>query len=160
MNCGTILQTILLAILPISELRGAIPYAVIRGGSLLEAAIIGTAANALVPFLAYLFLMTVHRLLYRIRGYASFFDRRVEKARDKVRAKVDKYGYLGLLVFVAVPLPMTGAWTGTLGAWILGMDRKKAIPAILGGVVVAGLLVSLLVALLGAGARTVFFKAM
>ena len=75
-----------------------------------------------------------------------------------VHGKVELYGYWGLLIFVAIPLPVTGAWTGTLGAWVLGMDKKKAILAILGGVLVAGFFVSVLVALLGAGAKIIFLK--
>jgi len=82
----------------------------------------------------------------------------VEKARAKVHGKVERYGYLGLLIFVAIPLPVTGAWTGTLGAWVLGMSKKKACLAIVGGVLVAGLVVSILVALLGAGAEIIFLK--
>ncbi len=158
METSTLLVTALLAFLPISELRGAIPYAVARGVDLLTAALVGTALNALVPLIAYIFLSTVHKLLYRIAAYKNFFDRFVEKARKKVHEKVEKYGYWGLLVFVAIPLPVTGAWTGTLGAWILGMERKKSILAIVGGVVVAGVIVSIVVGLLGAGARSIFLK--
>ncbi|HEY9053390.1 MAG TPA: small multi-drug export protein [Rectinemataceae bacterium] len=158
MDPSTLLFTAILAFLPISELRGAIPYATARGVDLLTAALVGTALNALVPLIAYAFLSTVHKLLYRLVVYRGFFDRFVEKARRKVHEKVEKYGYWGLLVFVAIPLPVTGAWTGTLGAWILGMDRKKSILAIAGGVIVAGIIVSFLVALLGSGARSIFLK--
>lgn len=159
MNVTTLLITAGLAILPISELRGAIPYAVLRGMDILPAALFATAANALVPLLAYFFLATFHKWFYKIAWYRKFFDRFVEKARIKVHASVEKYGYLGLLIFVAIPLPMTGAWTGTLGAWILGMNKKKASLAIVGGVVVAGIIVTLLVTILGAGANSIFFKA-
>lgn len=148
----------LLALLPISELRGAIPYAVLNGIDLIPAALLGTGINALVPFLAYLFLSTVHKLLYKLGFYRNFFDRFVEKARAKVHDKVERYGYWGLLIFVAIPLPVTGAWTGTLGAWVLGMDKRKASLAILGGVLAAGIIVSVLVALLGAGAQIIFLK--
>lgn len=158
MNPTTLLFSALLALFPISELRGAIPFAVLRGMDIIQAALICTAINALVPLLAFLFLSTVHKLLYRLAWYRGFFDRFVEKTRLKVHRQVEKYGYWGLLIFVAIPLPVTGAWTGTLGAWILGMDRKKASLAIVGGVIVAGIVVTILVALLGAGARSIFFK--
>ncbi|MFA5853016.1 MAG: small multi-drug export protein [Spirochaetales bacterium] len=158
MNTTTIFLSVILALLPISELRGAIPFAVLRGMDILPAALIGTAVNALVPLLAFLFLATFHRFFYKFSWYKGFFDRFVEKARVKVHAQVEKYGYWGLLVFVAIPLPVTGAWTGTLGAWILGMDKKKASLAIVGGVIVAGVIVTILVALMGAGAKTIFFK--
>ena len=159
MNLTTILFSTLLALLPISELRGAIPFAVLRGMDLVPAALICTAINALVPFLAFLFLSTVHRFLYKYKWYKKIFDHFVAKARIKVHTSVEKYGYLGLLIFVAIPLPMTGAWTGALGAWILGMDKKKASLAIMGGVLTAGIIVTILVAALGAGANTIFFKA-
>jgi uncharacterized membrane protein len=158
MDPTTPLLTALLALVPISELRGAIPFAVIKGMGLLPAAILSTLVNAAVPLIAFVFLSTIHKLLYKWRLYHDFFDRFVEKARIKVHAQVEKYGYLGLLVFVAIPLPMTGAWTGALGAWVLGMDKRKATLAIAGGVVVAGIIVSLLVGLLGPGAKTIFFK--
>lgn len=154
----SIIVTALLSFIPISELRGAIPYAVLNGMELFPAALLAIAANALVPVIAYVFLATVHRLFYKIAFYRSFFDRFVEKARVKVHPQVEKYGYWGLAVFVAIPLPVTGAWTGTLGAWILGMEKRKAIPAIIAGVVVAGIIVTILVAILGAGAKSIFLK--
>ncbi|PKL06134.1 MAG: ligand-binding protein SH3, partial [Spirochaetae bacterium HGW-Spirochaetae-9] len=138
MNLTTLLLSALLALLPISELREAIPFAVIRGMDIVPAALILTAINALVPLFAFLFLSTVHRWFYRWTPYKGFFDRFVEKTRRKVHPQVEKYGYWGLLLFVAIPLPVTGAWTGALGAWILGMSRKKASIAIVGGVIVAG----------------------
>ncbi|MDX9827225.1 MAG: small multi-drug export protein [Spirochaetia bacterium] len=153
-----IIYTGLLALLPISELRGAIPFAVVNGIDLIPAALLATGLNALVPFLAFLFLSTFHKLLYKLDFYRNFFDRFVENARVKVHGKVERYGYWGLLIFVAIPLPVTGAWTGALGAWVLGMDKKKASLAIVGGVLVAGVVVSLLVALLGAGAKIIFLK--
>ncbi|MDP2790220.1 MAG: small multi-drug export protein [Rectinemataceae bacterium] len=158
MNPTTLLLSALLALLPISELRGAIPFAVLRGMNVIQAALLCTAINALVPLLAFLFLSTVHKLFYRWKPYKDFFDRFVERTRLKVHPQVEKYGYWGLLIFVAIPLPVTGAWTGTLGAWILGMNRKKAILAIIGGVIVAGTIVAVLVALLGAGANSIFLK--
>ncbi|MEN6364524.1 MAG: small multi-drug export protein, partial [Rectinema sp.] len=154
----TWLMSALFSMLPISELRGAIPYATIRGVDLLPAALWCIAWNALVPILAYIFLGTLNKVFLRIGWYRSFFERTVDKARVKVHAKVEKYGYWGLLVFVAIPLPMTGAWTGALGAWILGMERRKAILAIIGGVIVAGIIVTAVVGIVGAGASSIFIK--
>lgn len=154
------LMTVLFALLPISELRGAIPYAVFNGFSVPVAALIAVAANVCVPLLAFLFLESAHKLLYRIASYKKFFDRFVEKTHGRVHAKVEKYGYWGLLFFVAIPLPVTGAWTGALGAWVLGLSYKKAFFAIAGGVILAGIIVSVLVALWGVGAQTIFFRTM
>lgn len=160
MSVSTLLWTALLSILPISELRGAIPYAVIRGVNVLPATLISILFNALVPIIVYVFLATVHKLLYKWKTYKAFFDSTVERAQRKVHENIEKYGYWGLMIFVAIPLPLTGAWTGTLGAWILGMDKKRATLAIIGGVAIAGIVVGVLVAILGAGAKTIFFKTM
>ena len=145
-----LLTTILLALLPVSELRGAIPWAVAHGMPLWEAALLAAAVNALVAPLAWLFLETAHRALSRLDLYARLFDRVVARTRTKLHAPLQRFGPLGLLVFVAVPLPATGAWTGALGAWVLGLPRGRALLAITGGIVVSALLVSL-----GVGAVTV-----
>jgi uncharacterized membrane protein len=87
------------------------------------------------------------------------FDRIVERSRRKVHAKVEKYGYAGLILFVAIPLPITGAYTGTLGAWILGMDRRKTVLAVFGGVIIAGIIVAT-VSILGIKALHFFLKEM
>lgn len=153
-----IFMTIFFSILPISELRGAIPYAVYQGIPILTAAAISIAANMCVPLIAFLFLNSIHKLLYKLSIYRKFFDHVVQRTRKKVHAKVEKYGYWGLLIFVAIPFPATGAWTGALGAWIFGLSYKKAFFAIAGGVLVAGVVVSILVALWGVGTQTIFFK--
>ncbi|GAB1457197.1 small multi-drug export protein [Spirochaetota bacterium] len=145
MDAATLIISIGLSFLPISELRGAIPFAVARGMPLLEAALIAVVCNALVGPVAFIFLETFHKRLYRWSFYADVFDRFVEKARSKVHAKIEKYGYLGIMLFVAIPLPVTGAWTGTLGAWILGMGKRKTMVAVAAGVLIAGIIVTLIV---------------
>lgn len=157
MNTNTLAWSALLSLIPISELRGAIPFAVANGMPLVPAALWCVAWNALAGPIAYVFLATVHKLLYKWKAYAGLFDRFVEKARLKVHKEVEKYGYWGLLVFVAIPLPLTGAWTGALGAWILGMGRRKSMLAIAAGVAVAGIVVSLVVGL-GVGALSFLIK--
>jgi len=145
MNLHDILFTALLSLTPISELRGAIPFAVARGATVLEAFALAVPVNALAGPLAFVFLASFHKLFYRWGAYARFFDRFVERAREKVHPAVEKYGYWGLLVFVAIPFPLTGAWTGVLGAWMLGMSKRKAMLMVALGVLVAGVVVSLVV---------------
>lgn len=125
MSFKNLIITLSLSILPISELRGAIPFAFACGIPLNKAAIISIAGNIMVAPLAYIFLDTLHKVFYKWSFYSGLFDRFVEKARLKVHNKIALYGYLGLALFIAIPLPITGAWTGVLGAWILGMDKKK-----------------------------------
>jgi uncharacterized membrane protein len=142
MSLRTLLVTITLCLLPISELRGGLPFALANEIPLPLAYLICVGANALVSPLVYLFLSSLHKLLERWRPYRRLFERLVERSRRRVHAKVEKYGYAGLILFVAIPLPITGAYTGTLGAWILGMDRRKTILAVFVGVIIAGIIVA------------------
>ena len=139
---GIYLLTILLGILPISELRGAIPFAYFNGVPLWLSFIIGVLSNAMVPLVGFSFLGTLHKLLDRWPFYHRLFEKTIARARSKVGEKVHKYGLLGLMLFVAIPLPITGAWTGTLGAWVLGLDRKKSVLFILIGVLISGIIVT------------------
>lgn len=153
-----LLISILLSLLPISELRGGIPYAYFNGISLYLAAPLCIFTNAMVAPIAYTFLATVHKIFHKYwRWYASFFDRFVARAQERVYPKVSKYGYWGILLFVAIPLPVTGAWTGTLGSWILGLDKRKTMMAVFGGVIISGLIVTTIVAL-GIGMNSIFIK--
>jgi len=154
---GTYLMTILLGIVPVSELRGAIPYAYFNGVPLWLAAVIGILSNALVPFIGFLFLGTLHKLLDKWGAYHRLFEKTVAKARTKVGEKVRKYGLWGLMVFVAIPLPITGTWTGTVGAWVLGLDRKKSILSIMLGILISGTIVTTVI-FTGAGIASLFTK--
>lgn len=151
------LLTILLSLLPISELRGAIPYAYLNGVPLWLSALISIVTNACVSIIAFLFFETINKLLLKWSFYNRLFEKTVERARRKVGEKVSKYGLLGLMLFVAIPLPITGAWTGTIGAWVMGLHRKKSILFITLGVLIAGTIVSLVV-LTGAGIGKLFIK--
>jgi uncharacterized membrane protein len=147
----------LLSLAPISELRGAIPFALTRGASPLFAYIYCVGLNALVAPIVYLFLSSLHRLFLRMKWYTTLFNRVVERTRKKIDAKVARYEYLGITLFVAIPLPITGAWTGTLGAWLLGLHRGKTILHVLLGVAISGAIV-LTVSHFGLEALSIFTK--
>ncbi|HAN42937.1 MAG TPA: ligand-binding protein SH3 [Sphaerochaeta sp.] len=151
------LLTLLFGIIPVSELRGAIPFAYFNGVPLWLSFILGVLSNALVPFIGFIFFATLHKLLDKWSVYHRFFEKTIERARRKVGEKVRKYGLLGLMLFVAIPLPITGAWTGTIGAWVLGLEKKKSILFILLGVLIAGIIVSTVV-YTGAGIASIFTK--
>jgi len=157
MDPATLFWTAFLAFLPISELRGALPFAISRGMSPLWAYVYTVGLNALVAPACWIFLSTFHKLFLRMDWYRIFFDRFVEKARIKVHAGVERWGWLGITAFVAIPLPITGAWTGTLGAWVLGMGKRKTMAAVMLGVAVAGGIV-LAVVVLGLQALDLFVK--
>jgi len=157
MSAHTLVVSIALCLLPISELRGGLPYALASGVPLAVALPVCVAANALVAPLVYLFLSTLHKLLSRWPVYLRFYEAVLARARTKVHAAVEKYGYWGLALFVAIPLPITGAYTGTLGAWVLGMQRRRTLLAVTVGVAVAGLIVAA-VTVLGIKALYFFIK--
>lgn len=157
MTARTIVLSIALCLLPISELRGGLPFALASGVPLAVALPVCIGANALVAPMLYLFLSTLHKLLIRWPFYRRFYEAVLTRARSKVHAVVEKYGYWGLALFVAVPLPITGAYTGTLGAWVLGMQRRKTVLAVTVGVVLAGAVVST-VTMLGIKALYLFIK--
>ena len=157
MSFQTIGLTALFCLLPIFELRGAIPYGMTQDLPLVFLIPFCIVLNALVGPIVFLFLSSVHKLLNRFPRYHALFEKIVDRARRKVHAKVEKYGYLGVALFVAIPLPITGAYTGALGAWVLGLDPKKTYLAVLLGVVIAATVVTL-VTFLGIEALSLFVK--
>jgi uncharacterized membrane protein len=172
-----LLWTALLSFMPISELRGAIPFAVANGIPWYLAYPFAAALNILVAPVCWIFLSTLHKVFYGIpplegtppkegnssgglkgfRWYRALFDGFVERARDKLKSGVEKWGWLGIAAFVAIPLPITGAWTGTLGAWVLGLSKKRTLAAVIVGVIIAGAVVTA-VTLLGIRALSFFLK--
>lgn len=126
------------------ELRGALPLAInVHDINWPLALLVAYIGNLLpVPFLLLLF-DPVARFLSKIRVFGIIIEWVLERARRR-KGIVEKYGPLGLVLFVAIPLPVTGAWTGSLIAFILGIKFKYAFPAIALGVLIAGVIVTTL----------------
>lgn len=137
-----LLHVILLSILPISELRGGIPYAVANDMGLPAAFITCIIANMLVIPIVFVFLDTLHNQFYKVKPYRWLFDKWVVRTQRTAERNVARWGYWGVMLFVAIPLPITGAYTGTLAAWLLKLDKKKASMFLALGVVIAGVVVS------------------
>jgi len=152
-----ILHIIILSLLPISELRGGIPYAVAHDLGIVPAFFICVASNMLVIPITYIFLETVHKLLYKVRIYKVIFDKYFERTRKKAEKNVAKYGYWGIMLFVAIPLPITGAYTGTMAAWLLKLQKRKSFWYLALGVVIAGIIVSI-ATMTGLGLMKIFIK--
>jgi len=157
LDIHTVLIAAFLTVAPISELRGAIPFLLAKGGSPLWVYLFCVALNALVGPFVFLFLNTLHRLFSRISLYNRLFDVMVRRARAKIEKNVEKYEYWGVTIFVAIPLPITGAWTGTLGAWVLDLEPRKTFLHVFYGVCIAGVVV-LLVSYFGIEAFSFFTK--
>lgn len=147
-----ILTIIVLSMLPIFELRGGIPFGIaVTNLSPLAVYLLAVIANILVIPIVFLFLDYLHHRLMLIQIYAKIFGKFIERTKHKAHGHISKYGYLGLMLFVAIPLPITGAYTGTIAAWFFDMERKKAMIALASGVIISGVIVTL-VTLTGVGA--------
>ncbi len=130
----------LISMSPIVELRGSIPYMISMGISPLKAYLIAVIGNILpVPFIL-LVLYKLREFLVKIPFVGKiilWWEKRAEKKKDLA----EKWGYIGLALFVAIPIPGSGAWTGSFVSFLLNMDIKKSILAIFVGVLVAGFIV-------------------
>ena len=137
------LAAIIISMLPIVELRGGIIAAKLMAIPLITAYPICVIGNILpIPFIL-IFLNKIFAFLRRFPVFdkvLNFIDRKAEKNKEKV----EKYKMLGLFLFVAIPLPGTGAWTGALVANALNMPFKKSFPSIFFGVIGAGVIMSVL----------------
>ena len=135
-------MTALIAMVPVIELRGAIPAGVAAGLSVPEALAMAIIGNMIpVPVI----ILFVRKVFDWMRVKSEKLDRlvrRFEAKAEKQSALIDKYEWWGLVILVAIPLPGTGAWTGALVAAMLNMRLKRALPAVFIGVVIAGIIVS------------------
>jgi len=136
------IYSIILSIMPIAELRGGIPYALANGIHPVIAYFMCTAANILAFPIVYLFMGFFHDLFSKMDWYSRLFDKIVLRTRQKVGANIEKWGFWGLMIFVMIPLPVTGAYTGSFAAWIFGIEKRKGFLAVVLGVLIAGLIVT------------------
>lgn len=136
----SIILTLLIAMVPVIELRGAIPFGVAHGLAPLLSAGIAIIGNLLpIPFL----LLLVPKIFdfLRDKKLTKKMITWLEAKADKNKKTVDKYGWLGLIILVAIPLPGTGAWTGALVASCFKMKFRPSILSIIAGVLIAGAIV-------------------
>lgn len=141
------LVTVCIAMLPVSELRGAIPWALApspMGGGMNwpEAFLFAFIGNFIPVIPLLLFLGPASKWLRRYPILDRFFEWLFARTRRRGRV-VERYEALGLILFVAIPLPITGAWTGTVAAFIFGVRFWYALPAVIAGICIAGGIVTL-----------------
>ncbi len=142
MDLANILTVLALAASPISELRGAIPIAIVSFHfPWYYAFLLAIIGNLLpVPFIL-LFLNAISRPLSKIGIFKRMFELLFEHARKRGKI-IERYEKIGLTLFVAIPLPITGAWTGSLAAVLFGLSFKHAMLSISIGVLIAGVIVT------------------
>ncbi|MCJ7789310.1 MAG: small multi-drug export protein [Candidatus Atribacteria bacterium] len=138
-----ILKIAFISALPITELRGAIPIALtIYKMPVFPAYFFAVLGNIVPVIFLLLYLKPFSDFLCRWHFLNIFFKWLFERTHQ-YEEKFEKYGALFLLVFVAVPLPGTGAWTGSITAFVFGIRFWYAFPAIVGGIIIAGIVVTL-----------------
>ena len=138
---GKLLQTFFISMLPVVELRVGIPWGVSQGLDYHTAALTAILGNLLpVPII----ILFVRQIFAWLRKKSERLDRWISGLESKAELKGEKvrrYGALGLILLVAIPLPGTGAWTGAVVAAVLGLRMRDALPAIIIGVVIAAAIV-------------------
>ena len=122
-----ILKSVILSMLPIAELRGGIPYAIANDINPILTYFICVGANLLAFPIVYFFLEFLHPIFLKVKIYTTLFDKIVIRTRKKVEGNIDKWGFWGLMIFVMIPLPVTGAYTGSFAAWLFNIQRQKSI---------------------------------
>lgn len=139
-----LITTFLLSISPLGEARVGIPYGVtVSGLPVVWAFLIGLGGNLLVFPVFYSLINFSNKYLWRVRAYKKAAVYLSKKAKRKTKSSIEKYGWWGLMVFVMIPLPITGAYMGTLAAYILQMERVKSFTAISIGVIISSSIISI-----------------
>ena len=144
LGAGESLVTLIISMLPVVELRLAIPVGVSLGLPVWKAAVISAVGNLLpVPFIIAFIRVIMDWLRTKSNTMKRFVARLEKKGTGPKADRVRQFEFWGLLLFVAIPLPGTGAWTGALVAALLDVRMKRALPPIVLGVLAAAVIVSL-----------------
>lgn len=136
--------TFVIGMLPVVELRGAIPWAIWAAKLPWQEAVLWAVMGNTLPILPLLLLLEpVSDFLRRNKLMDRFFTWLFERTRRRGKKVMEKYEALGLTLFVGIPLPGTGIWTGAIAAFVFGIRLKYALPAIFAGMLIAGALITL-----------------
>ncbi|MDD2274642.1 MAG: small multi-drug export protein [Candidatus Pacebacteria bacterium] len=140
------LQTFIIAATPVIELRGAIPIALFNYELSVTSAFIFSVLGNIFPviFILLFFEKVSNFLSQRSTFFKKIFEWLFARTRRKHQGNYERFKDLFLVIFVAIPLPITGAWTGSLCAFLFGIPFKRAFPLISLGVIIAGAIVTLI----------------
>lgn len=127
---------------PLGEARVGIPYGVVKGLPVYWSFLIGWVANLLVFPLFFKAIYLMNTFLWKHKFYKKSAVFLSKNAKRKTQSSIAKYGAWGLMVFVMIPLPITGAYTGTIAAYILGMEYKKSLLATSVGVTISSVIIA------------------
>lgn len=136
------LATILMAVTPVGELRLSIPVSVlVFNFPIWKAVLLSVIGNAIPPMVILLFAKRFHEFIDKKSGpFSRGWIKTLHRAQEKFSGDYQKYGLIGLMIFIGVPLPGTGAWTGALAAFVFGIPFRKSWPYVLGGIIISACL--------------------
>lgn len=138
-----ILILILITLIPTLELRASIPYGILRADMhWCAVVIVCVATNIVLGPLVYLFLDKAVVMVLRFEWLNRIYGRTVTRTQRRIQKYVDRYGEMGVALFIGIPLPGTGSYSGALGAYLLGLGYRKFIIANVVGVLMAGAIVT------------------
>lgn len=140
---GKALTTFCISMVPLIELRLGLPYGLASGLNYPVALMAAVLGNMLpVPFIVF-FIEAIFKWMRTKIPKLDGLVTKMEKKADNKKETVEKYGYIGLILLVAIPLPGTGAWTGSLVAALMRLEKKKSIPCVFIGILIAALIITI-----------------
>jgi uncharacterized membrane protein len=152
-----IIELIIITLIPTLELRASIPYGILNGMDWWLVFFVCVVANVILGVVVYFLLDKFVDLVTKIKFIDKIYSKLVERTQKKIKKYVEKYGEFGVALFIGIPLPGSGVYTGALASYLLGLKYKKFIIAEVIGVVIAGTIVTLVV-LSGGGLFSLFIK--
>ncbi len=148
-----VILLVLVTLIPALELRASIPFGILYGSERFGieqgalswpwVVLVCTVANIILGWGVFFVMAPVMGWFRRFAWFRRFIDPLLSRTRGKLKPYVDRYGELGVAVFIGIPLPGSGVYTGAVGAFLLGLDRRKFIVANVIGVLIAGAVVTL-----------------
>ena len=139
------LELVLITFIPALELRASIPYGTLTDQPVYAwywVAIICVVANIVLGFLVYLFIKQLIRLVTLIPPVGRLWQRYVDHTQKKIHAAVEKYGEWAVAIFIGIPLPGSGVYSGALASYLIGLSFRKFVVANVIGVLIAGVIVT------------------
>jgi len=158
MHAMDMIEIVLITFLPFLELRASIPYGIlVLKESPFLVFTIACITNIILGIVLYPFIDTIVRIVRKIGFLDKIYLRYVDKTQKKITKLVNRYGELGVAIFIGIPLPGSGVYSGSVAAYLIGLKYKKFIISSIIGVLIAGTIVTVIV-LSGSSAFELFVK--
>lgn len=155
---NSIIELIFITFLPFLELRASIPYGILGlEMNWITVFFVCVITNIILGIVLFLFMRIILKILTKIKFIEKIWTKYVEKTQKKIRGAVEKYGEWAVAIFIGIPLPGSGVYSGALAAYLIGLNFKKFIIANIVGVLIAGVIVTI-ISLTGASAFSFFLK--